>query len=97
MFWNVRATRARARDLVAGHALEQEELAVRRSSRGARSALRQRFDVVAVGDAVARERQPPFGRLVEAGDAVEDGGLAGAVRADQRGDVAAPDLKAERR
>src|SRR5215468_507871 len=29
------------------------------------------------------------GRLVEAGDAVEHGGLAGAVRADQRGDLAA--------
>jgi hypothetical protein len=29
------------------------------------------------------------GRLVEAGDAIEDGGLARAVRADQCGDVAA--------
>ena len=42
-------------------------------------------------DAVAGEREAPFGRLVEAGDAVEDRRLAGAVRADQRGDVAAPD------
>src|SRR5262249_1971725 len=30
-----------------------------------------------------------LGRLVEAGDAIEDGGLAGAVRPDQRSDVAA--------
>ena len=36
----------------------------------------------------------PRGRLVEAGDAVEHGGLAGAVRADQRGDLAS--LGAER-
>ena len=35
------------------------------------------------------KRDAAFGRLVEAGDAVEHGGLAGAVRADQRGDVAA--------
>ena len=35
------------------------------------------------------ERDAAFGRLVEAGDAVEHSGLAGAVRADQRGDVAA--------
>ena len=33
----------------------------------------------------------PLGRLVEAGDAVEDGRLAGAVGADERGDVAAAD------
>ena len=36
-----------------------------------------------------------LGRLVEAGDAVEHGGLAGAVGADQRGDVAAPGLEGE--
>ena len=34
-----------------------------------------------------------LGRLVEAGDAVEHGGLAGAVRPDQRGDVLAPDIE----
>ncbi len=41
------------------------------------------------------QRDPPFGRLVEAGDAVEDGGLARAVRADQRCDVAAAGLEGE--
>jgi hypothetical protein len=41
------------------------------------------------------ERDPAFGRLVEAGHAVEDGSLAGAVRTDQRGDVAAADGKGE--
>ena len=34
-----------------------------------------------------------LGRLVEAGDAVEDGGLSSAVRPDQGGDVAAPRLE----
>ncbi len=41
------------------------------------------------------QRDHALGRLVEAGDAVEDRGLAGAVRADERGDVAAPGLEAE--
>ena len=40
------------------------------------------------GPCVAVEGQPADGRLVEAGQAVEDGGLAGAVRADDRGDLA---------
>ena len=74
-------------DLVVGHALEQVELpstvvlplAV---DRGRRSET---------APGVERHGDPPLGRLVEAGDAVEDGGLAGAVRADQRGDVAAAD------
>src|SRR3974377_915900 len=34
--------------------------------------------------------KPPFARLVKSGDAVEDGRLACAVRADQRGDLALP-------
>ena len=42
-----------------------------------------------LGAARLAQRDPALARLVEAGDAVEDGGLAGAVRADQRGDVAA--------
>ena len=41
------------------------------------------------------ELQHPFGRLVEAGDAVEHRGLAGAVRPDQRGDVVPPDLEGD--
>src|SRR5688572_9674428 len=35
------------------------------------------------------ERDHAFGGLVEAGDTVEDGGLSGAVRTDDRGDIAA--------
>ena len=38
---------------------------------------------------------PALGRLVEAGDAVEHGGLAGAVRPDQRGDGAALDVEGQ--
>ena len=41
------------------------------------------------------QRDHAFGRLVEAGDAVEDRGLARAVGADERGDVAAPGLEGE--
>ena len=77
-------------DLVVGHALEQEEVAVR-GLRVAAARPGRRLDVLGGRDPVAREREPPFGRFVEAGDAVEDGGLAGAVRSDQRGNVAAPD------
>src|SRR4051812_18431956 len=60
------------------------------------------------GDAVAGEpleevrravrvtqRDHALGRLVEAGDAVEDRGLAGAVRPDESGDVASPGLEGE--
>ena len=39
--------------------------------------------------------QHALGRLVEARETIEDGRLAGAVRADQRGDVAAPDPERE--
>ena len=42
-----------------------------------------------------RERDPAFGRLVEAGDAVEQGGLAGAIGADDGGDVARLGREAE--
>ena len=44
------------------------------------------LDVAAV---IMRQPHRAAGRLVEAGDAVEHGGLAGAVRPDQRGDLAA--------
>ena len=46
-----------------------------------------------LGAARLAQRDPALARLVEAGDAVEDGGLAGAVRADQPGDVAALGLE----
>ena len=39
---------------------------------------------------VVNEAHHALGRLVEAGDAIEDGGLAGPVGANERGDVAAP-------
>ncbi len=42
-----------------------------------------------------RMRDHALRRLVEAGDAVEHGRLAGAVRADQRGDLAAPGLEGQ--
>ncbi len=44
---------------------------------------------------VRAARIMPSRRLVEAGDAVEHRGLAGAVRADQRGDVAAARVEGE--
>ena len=95
MFWNVRATRA----------LRAISWSGMRSSRKSSPFARRRVPAARVAstastssvrhDAVAGERQAPFGRLVEAGDAVEDRRLAGAVRADQRGDVAAPDGEGE--
>ena len=42
-----------------------------------------------------RDEDIPFGRLVDAGDAVEEGGLAGAVGADQGDDLALPDLEVD--
>ena len=60
-----------------------EESAGRRSSRNAEPS------------GCVQPDQLPGARLVEAGDAVEHRGLAGAVRADDRGDLAAPRAKAE--
>ena len=93
MFWNVRATFARQAISLPGM----------RSSRKISppsliacflAGAGQRLDLVrrsATPD--ARQRQASFGRLVEAGDAIEHRRLAGAVGADQRGDVAAADLE----
>ncbi len=53
-------------------------------------ALEQELLAVAAG-----QRDHAFGRLVEAGDAVEHRRLAGAVRADQRGDLAALGLEGQ--
>ena len=92
MFWKVRATRASQRDLVAGHALEQIELA--RVGLACRPGERVSASTsAAAATPCAGERKAPLGRLVEAGDAIEDRRLARAVRADQRGDVAAADLR----
>ena len=94
MFWNVRATLAR-------HARSRCRACARADrcsppGRLARARFAERVSASTSSrsrDALAREREPPFGRLVEAGDAVEHRRLAGAVRADQRGDVAAADLE----
>ncbi|MCY1366341.1 hypothetical protein D9M69_532330 [compost metagenome] len=56
--------------------------------------LAQHLDDVR-GGATGVEVDAPAGGLVEAGQAVEHGGLAGAVGADQRGDGAALDLQAD--
>ena len=66
-----------AGDLVVGHPLKQKEFAVRgRRMSAARAG--DGGDVVRRRDAVAGKRESPLGRLVEAGDAIEDRGLAGA-------------------
>ena len=92
MFWKVRATRACRRSRS------------RPSAPGGRRRRRPPVDcrpsgepvdgIVAEAAAVA-QRDAALGRLVEAGDAVEDRGLAGAVRADEGGDVAAADVEGE--
>jgi len=55
-----------------------------------RQALEQVFSAILVAHS-----DHAHGRLVETGDAIEHGGLAGAVRADQRGDLAALGLERE--
>ena len=94
MFWNVRATLA----------LRAISWSGMRSSRNrspwapcavARARLRQHHHVGRRRDPLAGQRHAALGRLVEARDAVEHGGLAGAVRADQRRDVAAPDREGQ--
>jgi hypothetical protein len=75
------------RHQIVRHALEQEQRSVL-AAQAARAAVGQRVDLVQIAPRRARARCA-LGRLVEAGDAVEHRGLAGAVRADQRGDVAA--------
>ena len=83
-----------AGDEIVGHALEQEQRAV--AARQAAGVARgERVELVPHRGVAVGERDPSFARLVEAGDAVEHGGLAGAVRPDQRGDVAAPDGERE--
>ena len=94
MFWKVRATRALRAISWSGMRSS------RKSSPFAVVAWRplatgRGCDVLGVAMPSRAKREPPFGRLVEAGDAVEDGGFARAVRADERGDVAAPDREAE--
>src|SRR3954466_13454883 len=75
MFWKVRATFA---------SLEMRKSFSRSSATTASpSPPRDR------ASALAAQPHGTAGRLVEAGDAVEHGGLAGAVRTNQRGDLLA--------
>ena len=87
MFWNVRATRARAAISWSGM----------RSSRNTAPAVGLARATAGGGERchVGRQRcaaeaqhHAAAGRLVESGDAVEDRGLAGAVGADDGGDLA---------
>ena len=81
-----------AGDLVVGHPLEQKEFAIRRRRMPAARAG-DGGDVLVRRDAVTGKGKAPLGRLVEAGDAIEDGRLARAVRADERGDVSPSNRK----
>ena len=73
-----------------GHAGEEADILEGPGHLGAGVDFMPRQPLEQEGLAVTQiERQHAFGRLVEAGDAVEDGRLAGAVRADQRGDLSA--------
>src|SRR5262249_51595438 len=76
------------RHQVVGHALEQEQRAAM-PPHAAGAAVGHRLQLLPHGGIAVVQRDPPFGGLVEAGDAVEDGGLAGAVGPDQRGDLPA--------
>src|SRR5690349_23637007 len=75
------------RDKVIRHALEEMDGAVA-DAHSARTLLRCLLDRGEGGLAAMGERHAALAWLVEAGNAIEDGGLAGAVRPDQRGDVA---------
>ncbi len=83
-----------AGDFVIGHALEQKEFAIHRR-RVASARTGDGRDVLGCCDAVAGKGESPLGRLVKAGDAIEDSRLARAVRADERGNVSPSDRKAE--
>ena len=83
-----------ASDLEALHAFEKEKRAARRLAPlpAASGEPGQRLEG---GLRPVRQRDAAFGWLIEAGDAVEDGGLARAVRADDGGDLAAARGKGE--
>ena len=74
-------------DEMIGHAFEQKQRAI--PALQPPDAVTGDFRKILVHvDLAVAERDPAFGRLIKAGNAVEDGGLAGAVRTDQRGDLA---------
>ena len=92
MFWKVRATLARAAISIVGHALEREQRPAG-DSRVPRARSGQVVDLAAYASHRRVAAHATLGRFVEAGDAIEDGGLAGAVGADEGGDVAAAGLR----
>ena len=78
------------------HAREQADVLEGARHLGTRRYLMVRQPLEQVARAVAPvERDHAFRRFVEAGDAVEHRGLAGAVRADQCGDLAALGLEGQ--
>ncbi len=82
------------RDQIFGHALEQKKFAVR-AAQAAVAAAGQGLEFAPGGGGAVDQGEPSLGRLVEAGDAVEHGRLAGAVRPDQCDDAAALDGKTD--
>ena len=73
---------------VVGHAFEQEQRSAG-AFEAAPAAISQAVEFVPYGGITELQRDASLGRLVKAGDAIEHGGLAGAVRPDQRRDVRA--------
>ena len=84
----------RRRDPEIGHAFQEIDAAVPALLILA-TGLRQRFHLVVAARRAAIEDDSSLGGPIEAGDAVEDRRLAGAIRADQGGDVAAPDIEGQ--
>jgi hypothetical protein len=82
------------RYLEVGHPLEQEDGAVF-GVLPLPAGQRQPVDGVLLAAGTVAHDDAPLRRLVEAGDAVEHRGLPGAVRPDQRGDLAAPDIEGQ--
>ena len=80
------------RHQIVRHALEQKQRAIGPHD-AALAAVGQSFERIPQRWVAMLQREPALGRLVKAGDAVEHGGLAGAVRPDQRGDGAALHLE----
>src|SRR6185437_7383259 len=80
------------RHQIVRHAFEQEKCTVALAQTAA-AAGGQRFERLPQRGIAVVECDPPLARLVEAGDAVEHSGFAGAVRPDQRGDCAARDIE----
>src|SRR5690606_39182191 len=79
-------------DFEVRHALEQEHGPLRAARPGSVTGS-DGVDRLLLASGSVPHDDAPLGRLVEAGDAVEDGGLACAIRPDQRGDVTAADIE----